>query len=167
MIVLLVVSLLIAIPVVPFALARYPITLLCPEGCSPYPILPAYWLEVFGPAAPLVILGLCICVSSVRKGGSDQITKLVVVWSLLTIIVGSLGYIFPWFDIAYSDRALLMLPVPLLSAVGTVWLIQRGGFLSRHANLIMLLVILIPAMLAPAVFAYIVPQRFRYYPDLP
>jgi len=160
-------SLLIAIPVVPYVLARFPITLPCAEGCSPYPILPAYWLEVLGPAAPLVVLGLALCVNNLRKGGSDQITNLIVVWSLLTLAIGSLGYLFPWFDIAYSDRTLLMLPVPLLSAVATVWMTERGGFLARHANLIMLLVVLIPLVTAPAVFAYIVPQRFRYYPNIP
>lgn len=157
-------ALLISIPVLPSAMAVFPAIFSCGANCRPYPVYPPYWLEVLGPEAALAIIGIALCVNQVRKAGSEPMVKLVLIWSLVTIVVGALGYLFPQFDLAYSDRTLLMIPIPLLSAVATVWLIQQGGFLARHANMIMLLILIIPAITAPAVFAYIVPQRFRYYP---
>jgi len=164
LLVVLAAALLISIPVLPAAVAIFLAILTCGATCRPYPVLPAYWLEVLGPEVALAILGIGLCVNQVRKAGCEPIVKLVLIWSLLTIVVGAFGYLFPWFDLAYSDRTLVMIPIPLLSAMATVWLIQRGGFLARHANLIMLLILVIPAVTAPAIFAYLVPQRFRYYP---
>lgn len=157
-------ALLISIPILPAAVAKFPVFFSCGASCRPYPVYPIYWVEVLGPEIAVAILGIALCLNQVRKAECEPIVKLVLTWSLLTIFVGALGYVFPWFDLAYSDRTLLMIPIPLLSAMATVWLIQRGGFLSRHANLIMLLIFVIPAVTAPSVFAYLVPQRFRYYP---
>ena len=164
LLIVLAVALLISIPVLPSAMAVFPAIFSCGASCRPYPVYPPYWLEVLGPEAALAIFGLALCVNLVRKPGCEPITKLVLTWSLFAIVVGSLGYLFPWFDLGYSDRTLLMLPIPLLSAISTVWLIEKGGFFARHPNLIMLLIVIIPAVTAPAVFAYLVPARFRYYP---
>jgi hypothetical protein len=164
--VLLAAASLIVVPLLPTAIAMYPIFHSCGASCQPYPLYPPYWLEVLGPEAAFAILGLALCVNQVRKPGCDTTTKFLLVWSLFTLIVGALAYIFPTFDLVYSDRTLLLVPIPMLSAVASVRLIERGGFLARHRNLIMLLIILIPAITAPAVFAYIVPERFRYYPAL-
>jgi hypothetical protein len=127
-------------------------------------VLPTYWLEVLGPEVVLVILGLGLAVSQALKQNGEMTIRLVVVWSLFCLVVGSLAYVFPTFDLAYSDRTLLMLPVPMLSAVSTTWLCDRLGASRSYSNLISIMVLVIPAVTAPAIFAYLVPQRFRYYP---
>jgi hypothetical protein len=161
LIVALAAALLISIPVLQYALSWG--GWWCGPNCRPYPLLPTYPLQVFGPEVAFVVLGLALCVRRVVKSQAEPAIKLVTVWGIFVIGVGALGYLFPWFSLPYSDRTLLMLPVPMLSAVATVWLIERGGFLSRHASLITLLIFAIPAVAAPAVFAYVVPERFRYY----
>ena len=89
----------------------------------------------------------------------------VLAWTVVSLVVGSLAYLFPWVNIEVSDRTLLMLPVPLLSGVGTTWLGDKFRLFSRYPNLLSILVFVIPAITAPSVFAYLVPQRFRYYPS--
>ena len=164
LIITLTLSIAIALPILLYAINRYPILFSCGSSCRPYPVLPAYWLEVLGPEIVLVVLGLGVALNQALNRGGEMTTSLVVVWSLFCLIVGSLAYIFPTFDLAYSDRTLLMLPVPMLSAISTTWLCDRLGALRRYSNLISIMIILIPAVTAPAIFAYLVPQRFRYYP---
>ena len=159
LIVILAASILIAIPVLPYAISRYPYTL-----SQPYPLLPTFWLEVWGPEVLLAALGLAVCARQAVSQKGERLTRLVLVWSLFCIVVGSIGYVFPWFNLSYSDRTVLMLPIPMLSAISTTWLADKSGAFARYQNLMMILIFAIPAVTAPAVFAYLVPQRFRYYP---
>jgi hypothetical protein len=153
----------VAVPLLQLANVDFPIVYSCGASCRPYPELPTYWLEVLGPETALVVLGIGLAAVQAIRSGGEPIMQLVLTWSLFCIVVGSLGYIIPWFSLADSDRTLLMLPVPMLSAVSTTWLSEKLGFLAKHQNLISVLVLVIPAITAPAIFAYLVPQRFRYY----
>jgi hypothetical protein len=164
MLVMLAVAVVLSIAILPAALNIYPLIFSCGANCRPYPVYPPYWLEVFGPEVALAILGLLICAYEMRRPEAEPIVGLVLAWSVVSIIVGILAYVFPWVNLEVSDRTLLMLPVPFLSAVGTGWLGDRSRLFSRYPNLLSILVFLIPAVTAPAVFAYLVPQRFRYYP---
>ena len=129
-----------------------------------YPELPTYWLQVLGPEVVLVFLGLALCAYEVRKPWCDFLTKLVLVWTVFSFVVLSGWYVFHSVNLAVSDRTFLMLPVPLLSAKATVWLGERGGLFARYRNALVVLVLVIPAITAPAIFYYLVPLRFRYYP---
>jgi hypothetical protein len=163
--VMLALALVFSIAILPAALTVYPLAFACGANCRPYPVYPPYWLEVFGPEVALAVLGLGVCASKLRKPNAEPVIGLVLAWSVVTIIIGSLAYLFPWINIEVSDRTLLMLPVPLLSAISTGWLGDRFGVFSRYPGLMTLLVLIIPAVTAPAVYAYLVPQRFRYYPS--
>jgi hypothetical protein len=163
LLIILLVSLVIALLMLPYAIAEFPITFSCGASCRPYPMLQTYWLQVWGPEVAFAVVGLAICAKQALRQGGERVARLVLVWSLFCIVVGSLGYIFPWFDLAYSDRTVLMLPIPLLSSLSTTWLCEKGGFFARYPNLITVLIFAIPAVTAPAIFVYLVPQRFHYY----
>lgn len=157
-------SLVIAVPVlyevVPTLFSLYGIN----STKLPYPELPTFWLQVLGPEVILVFLGLAVSVYELRKPGCDLLTKLVLVWTVFSFVVLSGWYVFQSVNLTISDRTFLMLPVPFLSAKATVWLGDRGGVFARYNNLLVILILLIPALTAPAIFAYLVPERFRYYP---
>ena len=134
-----------------------------PNASSNYCVQPVYWLDVLGPGAGLSILGLALSVNWSRKPGRELTSQLVLAWSFVAIAIGVLGYLFPWFPIGISDRALLLLPVPLLSAIATVWLCEKRALFARHPYLLIIMILAIPLVLTSAVFAYVVPANFRYF----
>ena len=156
------ISLAIAVPVLYELPTMFDVT----TTSLPYTELPTFWLQVLGPEIVLVLLGLALCAYEVRKPGSDNLTKLVLVWTVLSFVTHSGWYVFHAVNLSISDRTFLMLPVPLLSAKATVWLSERGGLFGRYPNLLVLLILLIPVVTAPTIYYYLVPERFRYYPAI-
>ena len=153
-------SIMIAIPVLYELPTMYDVV----TTSLPYPELPTFWVQVLGPELILVFLGLAVCAYEMRKPECDLLTKLVFVWTVLSFVVLSGWYVFQSVNLAVSDRTFLMLPVPLLSAKATVWLGERGGLFTRYQSFLTVLILVVPVVTAPTIFAYLVPERFRYYP---
>ncbi len=133
---------------------------------SQYCVLPAYWLEVFGPTALLAVLGIGVLASGLlTSSSSGYLAKLVISWSALALAIGVLGYLTA-FPISISDRALLLLPVPLISSFGTLWVVDHVPLLqhSSQTRLITILAIVIPILAAPVVAIYVAPH-FSYFSE--
>jgi hypothetical protein len=130
-----------------------------------YPKLPGYWLEVFGPGAILVILGIWVSLGSLRRRSiRTNLDIFLLVWSASSLFLASLAYLFPSFPIAFSDRSLLLLPVPLLAARAVVWILdQTSSKMHPSVYAFGVLLILIPAATAPIVFSYTAPSHFVEY----
>jgi hypothetical protein len=129
-----------------------------------YCAFPPYWLEVFGPAAPLAILGLGILVWSIKGPASNERYKNVLLaWSMLALGIGVLGYV-TIFPIWLSDRALLLFPIPIVSSLGLLWTIDHVPRLTRipQTKLLAILAVVIPLLTVPVVFTYAAPH-FRYF----
>jgi hypothetical protein len=128
-----------------------------------YCVFPPYWLQVLGPSIVLAILGLVVLSIGAQRGLlSSDYSRLVVSWSFISVLVGVLGYISP-FPIGVSDRALLLLPVPLLSAPGLVWLLSKLHLSQRQSTgILVALMILIPLSTVPVVYAYAAPH-YQYF----
>jgi hypothetical protein len=131
---------------------------------SQYCAFPPYWLEVFGPAAVLAILGICALALSAKNLGSDgYFAGVLLSWSALAVGIGILGYV-AQFPIDVSDRALLLFPIPIVSSFGTVWIVDHIRMLHNcsQSRLMTFLVFLIPLLTTPVVLAYVAPH-FSYY----
>jgi hypothetical protein len=128
-----------------------------------YCVFPTYWLEVFGVFAGLAVLGLGVLAWQYRSASDSYLTRLLLSWSVLAVAIGVLGYV-SQFPIADSDRALLLFPLPLVSAFGMVWLVDRIPRLQRSSQirLLVFLAIVIPLVTVPVVFAYAAPH-FKYF----
>jgi hypothetical protein len=153
------------------ALVTSPLTFAYFQGVSgglggQYCVSPPYWLEVFGPAAGLAILGIGVAASRVKgmAPGGDPV-RLVLPWSVMAIVIGVPGYI-TQFPIVISDRSLLLFPLPLVAALGTLFLLNQIPRF-RHfsqTRLMMILAIAIPILTVPVVFSYTAPH-FGYFAE--
>jgi hypothetical protein len=131
-----------------------------------YCVLPAYWLEVFGPVIGLAILGLGVVAWRYKAPGSDgYLTKLLLSWSALALGIGVLGYV-TQFPIVISDRALLLFPLPIVSSLGTLWLVDHLPMPQRFSQIRMFAVfaVVIPLLTVPMVFTYAAPH-FAYFAE--
>jgi hypothetical protein len=134
-----------------------------PVNYQPY--LP-YWLETFGPFVALVIGGLIVAAASLKEESqAGNASLFVVCWSILCLAIGVLGYVTSGFPILYSDRALLLLPVPLLAALFLGWFINKGPTKSifRSEIGIFLILVLIPTIGVPVVYTYTGPNYYRVF----
>ena len=131
-----------------------------------YCVFPPYWLEVFGPAAGLAVLGIGVAAWHWKAPASvGYFARLLLSWSVLAVAIGVLGYV-AQFPITISDRSLLLLPLPLVSSLGTLWLAERAPRPQRfsQATLLTIAAIAIPLVLAPLVFVYAAPH-FAYFAE--
>jgi hypothetical protein len=130
-----------------------------------YCVFPTYWLEVFGPVAGLAVLGLGVVAWQYKSTSDGYLTRLLLSWSALALVIGVLGYV-TQFPIADSDRALLLFPLPLVSAFGLVWLVDRIPRLQRSSQtrLLAVFAIAIPLLTVPVVFTYAAPH-FTYFAE--
>ncbi|MDA4124024.1 MAG: hypothetical protein OK438_01045 [Thaumarchaeota archaeon] len=157
--------------VVAGALTASPFTLAYFQGVAgglggQYCVLPAYWLEVFGPGAGLAILGLGTLAWRYKAQASEgYLTKLLLSWSALALGIGVLGYV-AQVPISFSDRALLLFPLPIVSSFGMLWLVgnipRLQGF--SQTRLLAVLVVIVPLLTAPLVFSYTAPH-FIYFAE--
>jgi ABC-type Na+ efflux pump permease subunit len=144
----------------PFTLAYFQTMVLGGEYC----VFPPYWLEVFGPAAALAVLGLGALVwryaSRARNG---EFTGTLVSWSALAVAIGVLGYVTN-FPIVLSDRSLLLLPIPVISSIGALWIVDRVPAIRRFSQikLLAILAVVITILTVPVVFLYTAPH-FMYF----
>jgi len=123
-----------------------------------------YWLKVFGPGAGLAILGIGVAAWRTKLGAPEGgFTSLLLSWSLLAVAIGIPGYV-TQFPISISDRSLLLLPQPLVSSIGTCWLLGQFPKVERFSQprLYMILAVVVPLVTAPLVFSYIAPA-FRFF----
>ncbi len=140
-----------------------------PKGLAfRYPIAPIFWLQVIGPVAVLAVAGLTLAfMLAIRDWERGFYAAFVLVWGLTSVGIGSLAYIIPSFPIAFSDRVLLLFPLPLTCSITSYWLWRR--FVSPNSRHLLrsatLLFIAIPLVTAPAVYAYATPAHFRTYID--
>jgi hypothetical protein len=153
------------------AAAASPLTLAYLRGAAgglgaQYCIFPPYWLEVFGPAVGLAILGIGVTVVRYRVPTSEgSFSKLLFSWSGLAVAIGVLGY-FSLVPIVLSDRALLLFPLPFVSSIGMIWLVEHVPKLHRYSQVRILAIfaIVVPLLTAPIVFSYAYPY-FRYFAE--
>jgi hypothetical protein len=153
------------------ALAVSPFTLAYFQGVSgglgaQYCVFPPYWLEVFGPALGLVVLGIGVAVRHYSAPTSEgYFVKLFLSWSVLAVLIGVLGYVTS-VPIVISDRTLLLFPLPFVSSIGIAWLVEHVPKLQSYsqASLLAVLAVAIPLLTVPAVFSYAAPH-FRYFAD--
>lgn len=153
------------------AVATSPLTFAYFQGVAgglgvQYCIYPPYWLEVFGPAAALAVLGIGVAAWRYKAPASEgYFAKLLLSWSVLAVAIGVLGYV-TQFPITISDRSLLLLPLPLVSSLGILWLAERAPKTRRFSQtrLLIIAAIAIPLLIAPPVFAYVAPH-FRYFAE--
>jgi hypothetical protein len=129
-----------------------------------YCVFPPYWLEVFGPLAGLAILGFIVLArQSLTVNAGEYFTSLVVTWSSVAVCIGVLGYL-TQFPIAVSDRALLLFPLPIVTSIGAVWIIDHADRIHpfSQTKLFTVLAIAIPLATVPLIFVYAAPH-FRYF----
>jgi hypothetical protein len=129
-----------------------------------YCVFPPYWLEVLGPAVAFELLGLGACLYRIRlREPGMHMTRVVASWSVIALVIGALGYLLQ-FPIVFSDRSLLLLPVPLIATEGIVWLSAQTSTLEyiSQSKVLAILAVLIPLVTAPLVFSY-VGFDFRYF----
>jgi hypothetical protein len=114
----------------------------------------------------LAFLGLGVVAWRYKVRGSDgYLTKLLLSWSALAVGIGVLGYV-TQFPIDISDRALLLFPLPIVSSLGTLWLVDHLPTPQRFSQIRMLAVfaIVIPLLTVPLVFTYAAPH-FAYFAE--
>ena len=142
-----------ALMIIAGAVATSPLSFAFLQGVSgglggQYCVSPPYWLEVFGPAAGLAVVGIGVAASHVKGMASGgDFARLTLPWSVLAVAIGVIGYV-TQFPIAISDRSLLLLPLPLIASLGTLYLLDqfpRVKALSQ-TRLLMVLAIVIPLL---------------------
>lgn len=131
-----------------------------------YCAFPPYWLYVFGPAGWLAVLGIGVAVVRFHASATEgYFVRLSLAFSLLAIGIGILGYV-SRFPIVLSDRSLLLLPIPLGSSLGTLWIADRFPKvrLISQRRLLTILALVLPLLMAPSVLSYVV-LHFRYFAE--
>ena len=121
-------------------------------------------LEVFGPAAGLAILGVVVMVWLYKPSGSDgylpEDTAFLVRVSCRDWGLGIRCSV----SDEVSDRALLLFPLPIVSSLGMLWLVDHVPKLQRfpQTRLLAVCAVIIPLLTVPVVFAYTTPH-FTYF----
>jgi hypothetical protein len=131
-----------------------------------YSPVPTFWLEVFGPSAVLMIMGLGHYVLHVRRRPLLDFEVLVAVWGSLSILVGMVCYVLPTFPAIISDRALLLFPAPFAAGSGLDWLLRRigtGHTMSFRRSAITVTIVAI--VVTSATYPYVTPRYFQTYID--
>ena len=129
-----------------------------------YCVYPPYWLRVFGPAAALAVIGIGVAAWRYKAPGlKGHYARLLLSWSALAIGIGVLGYVTS-FPIVLSDRSLMLLPLPLVSALGGLWLMTNSSKVRSYSQtrLFAILAVGVPLLVGTLVFAYSAPA-FAYF----
>jgi hypothetical protein len=131
---------------------------------SQYCVYPPYWLRVFGPAIVLAVIGIGVAAwryNAVQREGSYA--RLLLSWSVLAIGIGVLGYVSS-FPIVLSDRSLMLLPLPLVTSLGGIWLMNQSTTIRGYPQnrLFAVLAVGVPLIVGTLVFVYTA-HDFRYF----
>jgi len=133
---------------------------------SQYCVYPPYWLRVFGPAAVVAVVGIGVAAWLYKAPKSEgDFARLLFTWSVLAIVIGIPGYVSS-FPIVLSDRSLLLLPLPLVTSLGGLWLMNQSSRIRGYPQdrLFAILAVGVPLLVGTLVFAYTA-HDFRYFAD--
>jgi hypothetical protein len=130
-----------------------------------YSPVSGFWLEVMGVTVVFSLVGLGTCIWRATKLRQTGFLSLLLLWSTASIGIGAVGYLLPGFPISFSDRAILLFPVPFTAAIGLGWVFDRNPVRDPNFKVLIFLLMIIPIVTVPITYSYTAPRYFREYMD--